>query len=243
MSFFSGCARAKLVGMRTGAPGPIVAVIAVVAACRAAPEPAPPGPPAAPAALGYSGDATAVDDDCPGAEDGAELIGTTPPEWRLSDWHGSAPLSLAALRGQVVVVRFWTSGCPFCEASMPALQQLSAEYWSAPVTFIGAFHAKPEGSVRDMTAPLELASKWGISFPLALDREWRTLRAWWLDGHHRHATSVTFVIGADGRIAHVHPGPVYHPSDDPAEAKANADFQALRAAIGAALAAAKEIDR
>jgi hypothetical protein len=53
------------------------------------------------------------------------------------------------------------------------------------------------------------------------------------DGFHRHATSATFVIGKDGRIVHVHPGPVYYPSDDPRE-DANRDYLALRSAVLAA---------
>ena len=196
------------------------------------------------AELGYYGEEAAAKaskgaEACPGARDGSELIGVTPAAWQLSDWQNSRPLTLTGLRGRVVVVRFWTSGgCPYCEKSMPALEALSHELRGKAVTFIGAFHDKPAGSRPDMTEALELAGKWGVTFPLAFDRNWRTLRSWWLDaGHHRHATSFTFVIGKDGTIAHVHPGPVYYPSEDPAAADENRDFQALRKAILTALAA------
>ncbi|HLU68060.1 MAG TPA: TlpA disulfide reductase family protein [Kofleriaceae bacterium] len=185
---------------------------------------------------------------CPGAQDGSELVGTQPaawqlsewqlPEWQLPEWKRSEPLTLEGLRGRVVVVRFWTTGgCPFCEKSMPALQALSQELRGEPVTFIGAYHDKPSGSQKDMTEALAQARRWGVTFPIAFDRQWRTLRTWWLASGHRHATSFTFVIGKDGRIAHVHPGPVYYPSDDPAAEDANRDYQALRRAILAALEA------
>jgi peroxiredoxin len=188
-------------------------------------------------ALGYATDGTvdASDAACPGAEDGTELVGTRLPEWSLVEWQNGAPTSLAKLRGRVVVVRFWTAGCRWCEKSLPALQKLADELRGEPVTFVGAFHAKPAADEEQLARGRAAARSWGVTFPLALDRDWRTLRRWFLDGHHRHASSATFVIGKDGRVAFVHPGPVYYPSDAPDAAKANADYVALRRAILTAL--------
>jgi peroxiredoxin len=192
-------------------------------------------------ALGFSSESTQqgaskTATPCPGEEDGHELVGLPAKEWSFSDWVNGAPLSLAALRGRVVVVRFWTTECPYCERSMPALQKLATEFKDRPVTIVGAFHSKPADAVKDMSAPTRVAKSWGITFPLAFDRQWRTLRAWYLDGHHRHATSATFVIGRDGKIVHVHPGPVFYPSDVAADARQNRDFLAIRQAIVRALA-------
>jgi thiol-disulfide isomerase/thioredoxin len=181
--------------------------------------------------------AQTFDEDCPGAADGSELVGTLAKEWQLEEWIHSEPLTLRELRGRVVLVRFWTSpGCPFCEKTMPALQQLSEEFRGEPVTFIGAFHSKPRGAYPDMSEPSAVAKGWGVTFPIAMDRDWKTQNSWWLDDAHRHATSETFVIGKDGKIVHVHPGPVFHPSDDPAKAAENRDFLAVREAIRVALA-------
>jgi hypothetical protein len=82
-----------------------------------------------------------------------------------------------------------------------------------------------------MKKPLEVARSWGVGFPLAFDRDWKTLRAWWLDGSARNASSVTFVIDKRGRIAHVHPGPEYFPSSMALDDGPNRDFVELRAAI------------
>lgn len=176
-------------------------------------------------------------EDCPGADDGSELVGTPANEWRLEDWVNSEPLTLRGLRGRVVLVRFWTSpGCPHCEKTMPAIQQLTEEFREEPVTFVGAFHGKPPDAYPDMTVPSKVAKSWGVTFPIAMDRDWKTQNAWWQDGGHRHATSSTFVIGKDGTIVHVDPGPVFHPSDDPLEAQQNSGFIAVREAIRTALA-------
>jgi len=86
-----------------------------------------------------------------------------------------------------------------------------------------------------MAEPAKVAQSWGVSFPIAIDPGWKTLNAWWMNTGHRHATSVTFVVGKDGKIVHIHPGPVFHPSTDPLEAKQNRDYLSMRAAITQAI--------
>jgi peroxiredoxin len=174
--------------------------------------------------------------DCPGSEDGSELVGSELPDWQLSDWSNSPPLALADLRGKVVLVRFWTTDCPYCEKTMPALEALWRELRGQPVVFVGAFHDKPAGSQRDMKRALESTGIWAITFPIAFDRGWKTLDRWWWKTAHRHATSATFVIGKDGRIVFVHPGPAFHPSADPAEASEDRDYNAVKQAVERALA-------
>lgn len=160
---------------------------------------------------------------------GAELVGKAAPAWTASEWTTDSPLSLSELRGRVVVVRFWTNTCPYCERSMPALEDLSKKYAGKPVTFVGLYHSKPYGSERAWSTVLETLDEWNVTFPVGYDREWKTVNAWWLDGRGPSATSASFVIGADGTYAHVHPGPVYFPGD-------GGDFAALEAAIDRELA-------
>lgn len=54
---------------------------------------------------------------------GAELIGTHAKNWTVGpEWAGSKPMRL---RGRVVVARFWTDPCPYCAASLPAMQAIA----------------------------------------------------------------------------------------------------------------------
>ena len=46
----------------------------------------------------------------------------------LTDWINSAPLTLASLRGKVVIVDFWTFGCINCQRTIPHLQALYEKY-------------------------------------------------------------------------------------------------------------------
>ena len=63
------------------------------------------------------------------ASAGRDLIGTRPPEWTLSDWQNSDPLTLAGLRDRVVLIRWWTApGCAYCSASAAALESFATRY-------------------------------------------------------------------------------------------------------------------
>lgn len=167
---------------------------------------------------------------------GADLLGTQAKEWTVGpEWASSKPMRLRDLRGRVVVVRFWTDTCPHCAASLPAIQGLAEELQHEPVTFVGIYHSKPLGSEKPWSEAIVRAKELGVKFPIAYDHMWRTVRQWWLDGRRGVATSATFVIDPRGTIVFVHPGPVFYPSDDHDDVRANADYQAIRAAVRAAL--------
>lgn len=48
--------------------------------------------------------------------------------------------------------------------------------------------------------------KYGFTFPVAVDVNWSTLERWWLRGHQRSFTSVSFLLDREGKIRGVHPG-------------------------------------
>jgi thiol-disulfide isomerase/thioredoxin len=167
---------------------------------------------------------------------GAELVGTQAKEWTVGpEWANSKPLRLSDLRGRVVMVRFWTDRCHFCAASLPAMQKLADEFRKKPVTFVGIYHSKPRGSERPWSVAVARAKELGVRFPVAYDHMWKTVRAWWLEGGGRRATSSSFVIGADGRIVFVHPGPMFCPGEDCDDAQANSGYERIRGAIRGAL--------
>lgn len=142
----------------------------------------------------------------------AALIGTTPPEWQADRWMSSPPLSLAKLRGSVVMVRWWTSGCPFCATTAPSLRHFASTYGPRGLHVIGMYHWK-EDTAFDPKVYEETAKKYGFTFPVAFDPEWRTLESWLKNAKGEAVstgwTSVTFVLDKQGVIRHVHPGGSY----------------------------------
>jgi peroxiredoxin len=142
----------------------------------------------------------------------AALIGTTPPEWQAERWLNSPPLELGKLRGSVVLVRWWTAGCPYCSTSAPALRAFDREYTPRGLRVIGMYHHK-EDTPFDPAVYEATAKQYEFTFPVAFDPEWRTLESWQRDAKGQPVstgwTSITFLLDKQGAIRHVHPGGSY----------------------------------
>ncbi|HTM20326.1 MAG TPA: TlpA disulfide reductase family protein [Kofleriaceae bacterium] len=155
----------------------------------------------------------------PPPAEGAELIGTPAPGWDLAEWINSPPLTLAGLRGKVVLVRwFMSTECPYCSATAPALIELDRTYGGRGLVVIGMYHHK-----RSEPLTADAVRGWvrdfGFTFPVAIDRDWTTLKRWWLDARKRSFTSVSFLVDKQGVIRHIHPGGTMAPD--------SADYRAM----------------
>ncbi|MBQ8501427.1 MAG: TlpA family protein disulfide reductase [Bacteroides sp.] len=64
-----------------------------------------------------------------------EIVCDPAPDFTLSNLQGE-PVSLASLRGKVVVLDFWATWCGPCKASFPAMQQADRLYSSDEVVFL-----------------------------------------------------------------------------------------------------------
>jgi len=153
----------------------------------------------------------------------ASGIGSQPREWQVTNWINSAPLDLKGLRGKVVLVRWWTApDCPYCKATAPALNEFYEQYRARGLEVIGFYHHK--GSEPLEVSKVEgFARNFGFKFPVAIDREWETLHAWWLDTHSRGWTSVSFLLDRQGIIRFIHPGGEY--------VKGDKDYMAMKIKI------------
>jgi peroxiredoxin len=144
---------------------------------------------------------------------GEEQIGKKAEEWQVSNWQASEPLTLKSLEGKVVLVRWWTAPhCPFCAASAPALNEFHENYASKGLQVLGFYHHKARTplDVKDVNAFKE---KFGFKFPVAIDDNWMTLKAWWMK-QRNDFTSVSFLIDRKGVIRHIHPGGQYVKGDE-----------------------------
>jgi peroxiredoxin len=144
---------------------------------------------------------------------GADRIGVSAPPFKFDAWLNSEPMQVEDLRGQVVLVRWWTDTCPFCASSAPALRQLHKDYGSKGLTLIGVFHPKgPVEKSLDLPRVQRVVEQRNFEFSVAVDWDWRnnTLKDWWLTGPDRPATSVTFLLDQQGVIRFIHPGMEYH---------------------------------
>lgn len=176
------------------------------------------------------------------AGEGSDRIGAPAPALEIDAWIGDGPASIAALRGHVVVVRFWTDTCPYCKATAPALVELDRDFRDRGLVVLGIHHPKPRPAAdAPFDAPAErrrigaVARRYGFRFPIGLDARWRTIDTWWPAAAPRAATSATFVVDAQGIVRWVHPGPEFHPGGPPDHGQCRADYAALRDVVTALL--------
>ena len=125
-----------------------------------------------------------------GAEEGAAL-----PDVTLASLHeGGAALDVGALEGPAVV-NLWATWCGPCRTELPAFQEVSVA--RPDVRFIGVDIAEDPAKARDFLAEL------GITFDQFVDD-----RAALTDALGTASLPVTIVVGADGRVATEHIGPM-----------------------------------
>jgi len=142
------------------------------------------------------------------------VIDQPAPPWQVSQWFNSPPLSLDQLRGKVVFVRwFMGPSCPFCSGTAPTLRALHDRYAAKGLAVVGMYHHKEETPL-DPQQVEGWVKHYGYQFPVAIDKDWTTLRKWWLDGHNRSYTSVSFLIDKTGVVRRVHLGGLIAPEGD-----------------------------
>jgi cytochrome c biogenesis protein CcdA/thiol-disulfide isomerase/thioredoxin len=111
-----------------------------------------------------------------------------------------APVSLAALRGRVVLVDFWTYSCINCLRTLPHLKAWDRAYREDGLTIVGvhspefAFERVPD-NVRSAVRRL------GIRYPVGLDNDFATWRAYSND-----YWPSKYLIDKAGRIRYEHYG-------------------------------------
>jgi len=126
----------------------------------------------------------------------------------LRPWKGATPaLELSSLegqaqrledyRGRVLLVNFWATWCAPCLEEMPSIERLrrslDARRFAVLAVNVG------EGA----SAARGFAEKMGLAFPLLLDRDMKTTRAW-----NARVLPASYVIGPDGKVAYSYLGAI-----------------------------------
>lgn len=131
---------------------------------------------------------------------------SVPPEFthsRPDDWINSPPLTLAALKGKVVLVEFWAFECVNCLNSRKWVESLERDRGPGGLTVV-AVHTPELSEERAPSAVRRAVERLGIHDPVMLDQDssyWRALHAqYW----------PTFcLIGRDGLLYACVPGEMH----------------------------------
>jgi thiol-disulfide isomerase/thioredoxin len=119
----------------------------------------------------------------------------------IEQWlNTDAPLTIAGLRGSVVLVDFWTFGCINCQRTQPYLNEWDRTYRDQGLRIIGVHspefdYERDAGNVRDALVEA------GIRYPVALDNDFRTWREW-----SQRFWPARYLIDRDGVVRLVHYG-------------------------------------
>ncbi len=125
------------------------------------------------------------------------LAAGAPPEFthhRASEWINSPPLTLAGLRGKVVLVEFWAFECVNCLNSRAWLKSLERDKGPAGLAIV-AVHTPELPAERDPAAVRSAVERLGIGQPVMIDADYSYWKA--LDNHYWPAF---YLIGRDGLL-------------------------------------------
>jgi thiol-disulfide isomerase/thioredoxin len=110
------------------------------------------------------------------------------------------PLSLRELKGQLVILDFWTYCCINCMHVIPVLDALEEQHRNEPLVVIGVHSAKFEGE-RDPERITDAIARYGIRHPVLVDRDMKV----WNDFAVRSWPTLV-AVRPDGTIGAVAPG-------------------------------------
>jgi thiol-disulfide isomerase/thioredoxin len=118
----------------------------------------------------------------------------------IAGWDNSPPLTLAALRGKVVLIDFWTYSCINCQRTIPFLQQWWSRYRGMGLVIIGV-HSPEFAFERDAGNVRRAAGELGVTWPVALDSGMATWNA-----YGNQYWPAEYLIDKRGKIRHTHFG-------------------------------------
>ncbi len=125
---------------------------------------------------------------------------TVPELTGITGWHNVPPTTLAALRGQVVLVDFWTYTCINCRRNVPFLRALHRTYRAAGLTIIGVH--SPEFDFEKSPANIERAIK-ELDIPYAVAED-PHMDTW--DAFRNQYWPASYLVDRAGRVRLTHIG-------------------------------------
>ncbi len=132
--------------------------------------------------------------------------GTLPVEGEMpslagaTGWLNSPPLDVAALRGKVVLVDFWTYSCINCLRALPHVREWAERYRDYGLVVIGV-HAPEFAFERNLGNVQRAMEDLKVSYPVAIDNDFSIWR-----GFNNRYWPAHYFIDAQGRIRAHHFG-------------------------------------
>ncbi len=135
--------------------------------------------------------------------DGSTVLqkcGKAPAFTGITQWlntPGDRPLTMAGLKGRVVLVDFWTYSCINCQRSLPHVEAWNAAYARDGLTVVGVH--TPEFAFEHVVSNItQAAAQLGVAYPIAVDNNYGTWNA-----YQNSYWPAEYLIDATGTVRHV----------------------------------------
>jgi cytochrome c biogenesis protein CcdA/thiol-disulfide isomerase/thioredoxin len=116
------------------------------------------------------------------------------------DWFNSPPLTVAGLKGKVVLIDFWTYSCINCLRTLPHVKAWDEAYRSKGLVIVGVH--TPEFAFEHVSSNVEDAIKrLGVKYPVVQDNEFGTWNA-----YSNHYWPAKYLIDRTGHVRYFHFG-------------------------------------
>ena len=130
----------------------------------------------------------------------AQAYGPAPEFAGIEGWLNTPPQSMERLRGEVVLVQFWTHGCSSCRHALPHTERWHRRYGKRGLVVVGIHtpETEEEAEVPGLQAAIQ---ELGLTFPVALDNGYGT----W-DAYDNQYWPAHYLVDRDGDIVLKHVG-------------------------------------
>ena len=118
-------------------------------------------------------------------------LGQRPPAFSVLDLKGQRQ-TLKQYRGQIVVLHFWASWCPYCRGEIPKLLQIHAQHSSQGVTILTV---SIDHDIEQLKAFVQQA---GLPYSVIPDARSESSLA---SAYGVRGIPVTYILDRDGRVA------------------------------------------
>jgi cytochrome c biogenesis protein CcdA/thiol-disulfide isomerase/thioredoxin len=137
---------------------------------------------------------------CPSTATTLVNCGPAPNFTKITAWlntPGGKPLTIAGLRGKVVLVDFWTYSCINCQRSLPHVEAWYRDYAKDGLVVVGVH--TPEFAFEHVVSNVRVqAAALGVHYPVAVDDSYGT----W-DAYDNEYWPAEYLIDAQGDVRHV----------------------------------------
>jgi thiol-disulfide isomerase/thioredoxin len=114
----------------------------------------------------------------------------------IEGWLNTTPLTLADLRGKVVLIDFWTFSCVNCVRTIPHLQVLYNDYKDDGLVIVGVH--SPEFDFEKVPSNVAAAvTRLGVTWPVAIDSQMTTWNA-----YRNQFWPAEYLLDQQGRVAY-----------------------------------------